>query len=64
MPEAIIKYNELKGNRVTLEFDGIDYDIKINHITVVSTGDKYEAEMIAESIDGALSILNADGHLK
>lgn len=57
-------YNEIKGNSVTLYFDGNDYEVYLNGMVVISTGDEFEAQLIAESLDVALSILDAQGLLK
>lgn len=64
MDNEIIVYNELKGNQVSLVFDGFDYEIKLNDEIVVTTSDDTEAEVIAESLDIALSILYSHDLLK
>lgn len=58
-----IKYNVIRGNQVVLIFDGYDYEVRLNGAAIMSTGDEIEANMIAEAIDTALSILNAQGAL-
>lgn len=55
--DNVIIYNELLGNRVSLVCDDYDYEVRLNDEVVVTTGDETEAEMIAESLDIALSIL-------
>ena len=55
--DNVIIYNELLGNRVSLIHDDYDYEVRLNDEVVVTTGDETEAEMIAESLDVALSIL-------
>ena len=55
--DNVIIYNELLGNRVSLIRDDYDYEVSLNDEVVVTTGDETEAEMIAESLDVALSIL-------
>lgn len=55
--DNVIIYNELLGNRVSLVYDDYDYEVRLNDEVVVTTGDETEAEMIAESLDVALSIL-------
>lgn len=52
-----LSYNELNGNQISLIYDGLDYEVRINDEVVIATGDETEAEMIAESLDVALSIL-------
>ena len=53
----VIIYNELLGNKVSLVYDGIDYEVRLNNEIVATTGDETEAEIIAESLDVALSVL-------
>lgn len=52
-----LSYNELNGNQISLIYDDLDYEVRINDEVVIATGDETEAEMIAESLDVALSIL-------
>jgi hypothetical protein len=61
--EEEIKYNDVRGNQVSLIFDGYDYEVRLNGASIMTSGDEFEASMVAESIDTALSILNAQGVL-
>lgn len=58
-----IKYNDIRGSQVSMIYDGCDYEVKLNGATIMTTGDEFEASMVAEGIDTALSILNAQGIL-
>lgn len=57
-------YSEICGNQITIESDDADYEVQLNGMLIVTTGDEYEAEMIAESLDICLSVLNAQGLLR
>lgn len=59
-----LQYNEICGNQVTILKDGTDYEVRLNNVCIVTTGDDTEAYMVAESLDVALSILNSQGLLK
>lgn len=63
MEDKII-YESAKGNKVVLLSDGQDCEILLNDMIVVTTGDRFEGEMIAECIDIALSLLDMQGRLK
>lgn len=56
-------YNEVKGNRILLYYDGTDYEVTLNDMIIISTGDEFEAELVAESLDAALTVLDAQGLL-
>lgn len=56
-------YNDIRGNFVTLNFDGCDYDVSLNGFVVLTTGDETEAEIAAEALDIALAILDSQGLL-
>lgn len=58
-----IRYNDIRGSQVAMLFDGRDYEVKINGATIMTTGEEFEASMVAEAIDTALSILNAQNLL-
>lgn len=60
----IITYSDVKGNQVTIIKDEYDYDVRLNGMTVITTGEETEAEMIAESLDIGLTILGMQGLLK
>lgn len=57
-------YSEICGNQITIKSDDADYEVQLNDMLIVTTGDEYEAEMIAESLDICLSVLNAQGLLR
>lgn len=57
-------YSTVLGNTVTLSCDDHDYDVSLNGFVVLTTGDETEAEMVAESLDVALAILDSQGLLK
>lgn len=57
-------YSEVYGNKVTTIFDGTDYEVQLNDMTIFSTGDENECELIAESADIILSILRSQNKLK
>ena len=63
MMDDEIRYNNIRGSQVALFFDGRDYEVKLNGATIMTTGDEFEASMVAEAVDTALSILNAQGIL-
>ena len=56
--DNVIVYNNVKDNIVSLRKEDYDYTVCINNEEVMSTGDMTEAEMVAESLDVALSILD------
>ena len=58
-----IRYNDVRGNQVVLVFDGHDYEVKLNGAAIMTTGDEFEGTMVAEAVDTALSILNAQNLL-
>jgi hypothetical protein len=58
-----IRYNDIRGSQVAMLFDGHDYEVKLNGAAIMTTGDEFEASMVAEAIDTALSILNAQNLL-
>lgn len=64
MEEKELVYESVKGNRVVLKTDGLDYEILINGMPIISTGDRAEGEVIAECIDITLNLLNIQGKLK
>lgn len=59
-----ITYESVKGNVVSLQHDGLDYEVLLNGKPVVTTGDLIEAEIISESIDVALNLLYVEDKLK
>ena len=59
-----LRYNEICGNQVTILKDEPDYEVHLNNVCIMTTGDDTEAYMVAESLDVALSILNSQGLLK
>ena len=61
--EDEVRYSDIRGSQVAISYDGCDYEVKLNSATIMTTGDEFEASMVAESIDTALSILNAQGVL-
>lgn len=63
--EKLIIYESVKKNEVALATDGFnDYEVLLNDMPVVSTGDRAEGEVIAESIDIAINLLYIQGKLK
>lgn len=62
--DEILTYNEICGSKVTIVKDDYDYEVRLNNDTVMTTSDEIEAEMVAESLDVALTILNAHNLLK
>lgn len=61
--DKIIAYPEIKGNEVAVYQDDYDYEVRLNNMVIVSTGDDSEAEMIAESIHVALTVLDINKRL-
>ena len=59
-----LRYNEICWNQVTILKDEPDYEVRLNNVCIMTTGDDTEAYMVAESLDVALSILNSQGLLK
>ena len=55
----ISRYNLIQGSQVVIEQDDIDYEVKLNGAIIANTSDEFEANLIAEAVDVALSILNA-----
>lgn len=63
--EKIIIYESESGNEVALATDGFnDYEVLINDMPVVNTGDRAEGEVIAESIDIAINLLYIQNRLR
>lgn len=62
--ENRIEYSTVQGNSVVLLQETYDYTIFLNGMQVMTTGDETEAEIVAESLDVALSILGIQGKLK
>lgn len=63
--EKLIIYEGVNKNEVALATDGFnDYEVLLNGMPVVSTGDRAEGEVIAESIDIAINLLYIQGKLK
>ena len=62
--EKIITYSEIRGNQIVVCQDEYDYEVRLNDMVICSTGDSIEAEMIAESLNIALTILDYQGALK
>ena len=58
-----IQYSAVRGSQVAMVFDGQDYEVRLNGAAIMTTGDEFEASMVAEAIDTALSILNAQNIL-
>ena len=58
-----IKYSFICGNQVTLVYDECDYEVRLNGVPIMTTGDEIEASMVAEAIDTALTVLNAQNSL-
>jgi hypothetical protein len=63
MEDRIIHGN-FSGNLVTRVWDGNDWEVLVNNMQIVSTGDSIEAEIVAEGVSLALSILHMQGRLK
>ena len=63
MEEKII-YNCASGNVVVLSRDSHDFEVLLNGMQVMSTGDPTEAELVAESLDVAINILDVQNKLK
>lgn len=61
--DAIV-YQSVLNNIVSLVGDGLDYEVLLNDMPVVSTGDRAEAELISECIDIALNLLYIQKRLK
>lgn len=63
--EKIIVYAGVNDNEVALTTDGFnDYEVLVNGMPVVTTGDRAEGEVIAESIDIAINLLYIQKRLK
>jgi hypothetical protein len=62
--EKVITYSEIRGNQIVVCQDEYDYEVRLNDMVICSTGDSIEAEMIAESLNIALTILDYQGALK
>ncbi len=56
--EKVITYSEIRGNQIVVCQDEYDYEVRLNDMVICSTGDSIEAEMIAESLNIALTILD------
>lgn len=61
--DKIISYPAICGNEVTVYQDDYDYEVRINNMVVLTTGDESEAEMIAESIHVSLTMLDIQKRL-
>ena len=55
-----IVYTELRGNRVILQKDEYGYEVSLNGAPIIATDNENEAQLVAESLDIALSILEAN----
>ena len=62
--EKVITYSEIRGNQIVVCQDEYDYEVRLNDMVICSTGDSIEAEIIAESLNIALTILDYQGALK
>ena len=62
--ENYIIYNDIKNNKVTLKtINDNSYEVYLNDILILYTDVQSEAEIVAESIDLSLSILDEYGLL-
>ena len=59
----ISRYNLIKGSQVIIEQDDCDYEVKLHGAVIANTSDEFEASLIAEAVDVALSILSAQNLL-
>lgn len=56
-----IVYTTVRGNQVVLKPDDDAYEVTLNGAPVLVTDNETEAQLVAESIDLALIILEANG---
>lgn len=62
--ENYIIYNDIKNNKVTLKtINDNSYEVYLNDVLILYTDVQSEAEIVAESIDLSLSILDEYGLL-
>lgn len=61
-----LSYSIIKGIEVAIYQDDcdFDYEIRLNDLVICNTGDEIEAEVIAESLHLALTVLDMKGMLK
>lgn len=62
--EDKVVYESVCNNYIEVVCDETDYEVLINGMPILSTGEWIEAQMIAESLDVALSVLHGQNRLK
>lgn len=58
-----ISYENVYGNEVTIKQDETDFEVLLNGDIIMTTGDIFEAELVAESVNTALTVLNTQNRL-